>query len=186
MVNKYTLFGNSYFCRLNKKVNKDMNYVTMKRYLTQDYVHVDVNPVIITAERKVVLAKRKDNVFEGGKWHLPGGRLLVGEKITAALMRIVKLKTGLDICLITNSLIDSLTGVYDDPNRDGREHVIALAYLCKVIDGKKIPGHNVEEVGVFGLGELRKLDIAFDHKILVYDAIDKLNSLSSDANMLEP
>jgi 8-oxo-dGTP diphosphatase len=145
----------------------------------QDYAHIDVNPVIITSGNKIVLAKRKADVFEGGKWHLPGGRLLVGERIVDALKRLAKKKTGLDISLLTGSLLNDLSGVYDDPARDGREHVIALAYLCKVMGGEVSAGYNVSKVQAFGSDEINYLDIAFDHKQLTTDAFDKLKRLDT-------
>jgi ADP-ribose pyrophosphatase YjhB (NUDIX family) len=115
----------------------------------QRYVYLDVNPVITTEGNKIVLAKRIHDTTEGDKWHLPGGRVLVGEHIEYALKRNAKRKTGLDITLHSGSLARDLVGVYDDPARDPREHIIALALLCRVIGGKLQPGHNVSEVVEF-------------------------------------
>ncbi len=140
----------------------------------QDYAHIDLDPVIITPDNKVLLAKRKPDVFEGGRWHLPGGRLMVGERVEEAMKRLVKMKTGFEIGLLSGSLTGDLIGVYDDPARDAREHVIALAYLCSISGGKKQPGHNVSEVSSFDREELTELDIAFDHRQMVEDAFRKL------------
>lgn len=140
----------------------------------QDYARIDLDPVIFTPDGKVILAKRKQDVFEGDRWHLPGGRLMVGERIEDAMKRLAKMKTGLEIRLLTGSLIGDLVGVYDDPARDAREHVIALAYLCGELGGEKQPGYNVSEVKAFDRKEITELDIAFDHKQMVEDAFRKI------------
>lgn len=140
----------------------------------QDYAHVDIDPVILTPEGKVVLAKRKQDVFEGGRWHLPGGRLIVGERLEEAMKRLTKMKTGFEIRLLTGSLTGDLVGVYDDPARDAREHVIALAYLCGITGGEEKPGHNVSEVNAFDREDIAELDISFDHRQIVEDAFRKL------------
>jgi ADP-ribose pyrophosphatase YjhB (NUDIX family) len=41
----------------------------------QKNAYVDVNPVIVTSDCKIVLAKRVEGIVGGGKWHLPGGRV---------------------------------------------------------------------------------------------------------------
>jgi 8-oxo-dGTP diphosphatase len=143
----------------------------------QDYVHIDLDPVILTSDGKVVLAKRKPDVFEGGRWHLPGGRLMVGERVEEAMKRLAKIKTGFEISLLTGSLTDDLVGVYDNPTRDAREHVIALTYLCKISGGEEQPGHNVSEVEPFDREKISELDIAFDHKQMVEDAYRKLEQI---------
>ncbi len=140
----------------------------------QDYAHIDLDPVILTTNGKVVLAKRKPDVFEGGRWHLPGGRLVTGERIEEAMKRLAKIKTGFEISLLTGSLTGDLVGVYDNPARDAREHVIALAYLCSISGGEEQPGHNVSEINAFDREEIDKLDIAFDHRQMVEDAFRKL------------
>jgi 8-oxo-dGTP diphosphatase len=138
------------------------------------YARVDVDPVILTPEGKIVLAKRKIDVFEGGRWHLPGGRLLAGERIEETLKGLAKKKTGFNIAFLTGAPSKNLIGVYDDPARDEREHVIGIAYLCRIIGGKSQPGYNVSEVKSFQREEIRNLDIAFDHKQMIIDGLGML------------
>jgi len=123
----------------------------------------DVNPVIVTDAKKIVLVKRIDNVQEGGKWSMPGSKVFEGERITETLKRIAKLKTGLDIEMISG-LKNSLVGVYDNPKRDPREHVVGLTFECEVIGGELKMGGNSSDIGEFTEEEIKNLDLAFDHR----------------------
>ncbi|MCP8304983.1 MAG: NUDIX hydrolase [archaeon] len=144
--------------------------------VTQSYAYLDVNPVIITSDNKIILTKRIDEVLEGGKWHFPGGRVLAGERIESALRRHTKRKTGLDITLHRGSLVEDLIGVYDDPARDPRGHVIALAYLCRVVGGEARPGYNVSEVAEFDEESLKGVEIGFDHKQIALDSLKHIKN----------
>jgi len=136
----------------------------------QNNAYVDINPVIITSENKIILAKRTKNIVGGGQWHLPGGRVIFNETFETTLKRVAFKKTNLKIELLCPSLKESLVGIYDNPKRDPREHVIGLAFLCKVVSGETKPGHKVEEVKSFSEFEVEGLQIAFDHRKMVDDA----------------
>jgi ADP-ribose pyrophosphatase YjhB (NUDIX family) len=138
----------------------------------QKNAYMDINPVIITNENQIIFAKRTKNIVGGGQWHLPGGRVLLNETFEMTLKRVAFDKTNLQIELLYPSLKESLVGIYDDPKRDPREHVIGLAFLCKIVSGKIKPGHKVDEVKGFSLFEIKHLKIAFDHKKMVEDASD--------------
>ena len=152
---------------------------------TQKSAYVDVNPVIVTPKYKIILAKRKIGITEGGKWHLPGGRVQFRETLVETLKRISLLKTNLRVALFYSSLKDSLVGIYDDPNRDPREHVISIAFFCKIINGDIMPGAKVDEVKSFSEMEIKDLDIAFDHRKTLDDAFvilkDRGSAMKSQA-----
>ncbi|MEJ2281246.1 MAG: NUDIX domain-containing protein [Candidatus Bathyarchaeota archaeon] len=137
---------------------------------TQKSAYVDVNPVIVTPNCNIILAKRKIGITEGGKWHLPGGRVQFRETLVETLKRISLLKTNLRVALFYSSLKDSLVGIYDDPNRDPREHVISIAFFCEIINGDIMSGAKVDEVKSFSEMEIKDLDIAFDHRKTLDDA----------------
>jgi ADP-ribose pyrophosphatase YjhB (NUDIX family) len=141
---------------------------------TQKNAYIDVNPVIVTVDKKIVLAKRTQNILEGGKWHLPGGRVQYKETLETALKRLAETKTNLKIDLFYPTLKESLVGIYDNPERDPREHVISIAILCKIIDGEPTPGTKVDEVKSFSLKETKKVEFAFDHRRTVEDAFSML------------
>jgi ADP-ribose pyrophosphatase YjhB (NUDIX family) len=145
---------------------------------TQKNAYVDVNPVIITIDHKIVLAKRVPSIVGGKQWHLPGGRVQFKETLETALKRITYLKTNLKIELAYPSLKESLVGIYDNPERDPREHVISLAFLCKITEGKAKPGPKVDAIKSFSEEEIKKVKIAFDHRKTVEDAFSVLAKVS--------
>lgn len=62
----------------------------------QKNAYVDVNPVVVTANDKIILARRKNGLVWlvwGGKWHLPGGRVQFKETLEATLKRVIFGKT---------------------------------------------------------------------------------------------
>jgi len=142
----------------------------------QKSAYVDVNPAIVTSDGKIVLAKRVKDIVGGGKWHLPGGRVQFKETFESALKRVTFVKTNLKVKLFYPSLKESLVGIYDDPERDPREHVVSIAFLCKIVAGESKPGAKVDEVDSFSEVEIKKLDIAFDHKKAVEDAFSILRN----------
>jgi ADP-ribose pyrophosphatase YjhB (NUDIX family) len=146
---------------------------------SQKNAYVDVNPVIVTSDGNIVLAKRIPGIVGGGKWHLPGGRVQYKETLEATLKRIARTKTNLKIKLFYPSLKESLVGIYDDPERDPREHVISIAFLCKIVGGEAKPGAKVDEVNSFSEIETKNLEIAFDHNKTVEDAFSMLRSLNA-------
>jgi ADP-ribose pyrophosphatase YjhB (NUDIX family) len=145
----------------------------------QKNAYVDVNPVIVTPDGKIVLAKRIQGIVGGGKWHLPGGRVQYKETLEATLKRIAYAKTNLKIKLFYPSLKESLVGIYDNPERDPREHVISIAFLCKIEEGETKPRVKVDAVSSFSEAETKKLEIAFDHRRTVEDAFSILKKKAS-------
>ncbi|HSQ53442.1 MAG TPA: NUDIX hydrolase [Acidobacteriota bacterium] len=145
----------------------------------QKNAYVDVNPVIVTSDQKIVLAKRIQGIVGGGKWHLPGGRVQYKETLEATLKRIAYTKTNLKIKLFYPSLKESLVGIYDNPERDPREHVISIAFLCNITEGKTKPGTKVEAVNSFSEAETKNLEIAFDHRKTVENAFSILKKNGS-------
>jgi len=145
----------------------------------QKNAYVDANPVIVTSDHKIVLAKRKKDIVGGGRWHLPGGRVQFKETFETALKRVALAKTNLKIEIYYPSLKESLVGIYDNPERDPREHVISIAFLCKIVDGETKPGAKVDAVKSFSEVEIKNLEIAFDHKKTVEDAFSMLQNLKA-------
>ena len=142
---------------------------------TQKNAYVDVNPVIVTSDGKIVLAKRIKGIVEGGKWHLPGGRVQVKETLEGALKRLAFAKTNLKVELFYHSLKESLVGIYDDPDRDPREHVISIAFLCRIVDGETKAGTKVDEAKSFAKRDIKSLEVAFDHWKVIEDASSMLS-----------
>ena len=104
----------------------------------QKNAYVDANPVIVSSNCKIILAKRKKGSVGGGKWHLPGGRVQFRETFEETLKRVSLIKTNLKVGLSYSSLEQSLVGIYDNPDRDPREHVISIAFFCRILGGEKL------------------------------------------------
>ncbi len=115
---------------------------------------------VILFEGGIVLIRRKNPPFQGC-YALPGGFVEVGESTQDAAIREAREETGLNIELLR------LVGVYSDPHRDPRGHVVSICYLSRGM-GTLSHGSDAKSAEVFrpdGLPEL-----AFDHRQMIADA----------------
>jgi 8-oxo-dGTP diphosphatase len=119
-----------------------------------------VDAVILSGEG-LVLIRRKNPPYQGC-YALPGGFVQVGESTEEAVRREAREETGLEIQLL------GLIGVYSDPSRDPRGHVVSICYLAR---GRGIlrSGSDARSAEVFSLERLPPL--AFDHERMVRDAL---------------
>jgi 8-oxo-dGTP diphosphatase len=116
---------------------------------------------VIFFEGGVVLIRRKNPPFQGCH-ALPGGFVEIGESTEEAVVREAKEETGLLIDLV------GLVGVYSDPNRDPRGHVVSVCYSSRG-SGNLVSGSDAKSAGVFPLDNLPML--AFDHDMMIRDAL---------------
>jgi len=116
----------------------------------------------------IVLIKRMNPPYQGA-WALPGGFVEVGETVEDAVCREAREETGLDIELL------SMVGVYSDPGRDPRGHVVSVAFLARG-KGELESGSDAKSVQVFDLHELPPL--AFDHERIIRDALSAAQRFS--------
>lgn len=117
---------------------------------------------LIIKGHKIVLIKRSKSPFEG-HYALPGGFVEYGETVESALKREIAEETGLKV------KIKSLVGVYSDPNRDPRGHVVSLAFKAQITGGELSSGSDACEVRLFDIRNLPQL--AFDHEKIISDAL---------------
>ncbi|MGQ4832916.1 MAG: NUDIX domain-containing protein [Candidatus Asgardarchaeia archaeon] len=129
------------------------------------YVAVDI--FAINEKGEFVLVERSNNPFKG-YWALPGGFVEYGETVEQAAIREMKEETGLDICLL------DIIGVYSNPNRDPRGHVISIAFLARVIGGMLKASSDAKNARFFSKVPEK---IAFDHKQIINDAFLKLKKV---------
>ena len=120
---------------------------------------------IVIKYQQILLIKRKNPPFKG-KWALPGGFVDYDERTEDAVVRELLEETGLKTKIL------DLIGVYSDPKRDPRGHVISAVYLMEVIDGKLKGGDDAADARFFNLNELPEL--AFDHDMIIEDAKKKV------------
>ncbi|HIH78261.1 MAG TPA: NUDIX hydrolase [Halobacteria archaeon] len=124
---------------------------------------------IVLYNKNIVLIQRKNPPFKG-RYALPGGFVEYGETTESALKREVKEETGL------NAEIIGLVGVYSDPNRDPRGHVISICYLA-LGDGDLKADTDAELVSLFSIDNIPEL--AFDHNQMINDAKEEINEVLS-------
>lgn len=116
---------------------------------------------VIRAQGGVVLIKRKNEPYRG-KWALPGGFVRYGERVELAAVREAKEETGLVVKL------QRLLGVYSDPGRDPRGHVISVCFLARRVGGKLKASSDADDAKIFKQIPWKKL--AFDHAQILRDA----------------
>lgn len=142
--------------------------------INKEIAKFDINPFVIDENQRVLLAKRISNVQYGNSWHMPGGKVFVNERMPESLKRMTKMKTGLDIELYFDDFNANVTGVYDDPARDPREHVIGITFLCKVVGGELTVGGNCSEVEFVSEEDSLNLETAFGHDYMLVDGFNFL------------
>ena len=113
-----------------------------------------------------ILIKRKNDPYKDC-WALPGGFVEYGESVESAAVREAKEETNIDVEL------KDLVNVYSKPDRDPRGHTITIAFTAKgnFSDGKA--DDDASDIAIFSLEKLDEIDIAFDHKQIIRDCLNK-------------
>src|SRR5688500_8412051 len=111
---------------------------------------------------KVLLIKRNKEPFKD-YFSLPGGFVNEGEKIEDAVRREAQ-----EELLVKVEPIDIL-GVYSDPNRDPRGHIISITFIVKIITGELKAGDGVAELKWIEINNLGNIKIGIDHLKILYD-----------------
>ena len=123
-----------------------------------------VDALIVTEGSRIVLVKRKFDPF-AGYYALPGGFVEYGETLEHACIREAFEETGLKV------KVERLLGVYSDPNRDPRGHVVSVVFLCRPTGGElREETDETEGVKTFDKNDLKRTKLAFDHEKILKDA----------------
>lgn len=123
---------------------------------------------VIIENSSILLIKRKNDPYQGF-WALPGGFVEYGETVENAAVRETKEETGIDVKL------DDLVGVYSDPDRDPRGHTVTVCFLGIKIGGTLRSATDAEDARYFDLNKIKTFDLAFDHEMIIQDALKLLN-----------
>ncbi len=136
-------------------------------YLRRPYIipSVAVDGILVR-DNKVLLVKRKNDPYVG-YYALPGGFVEYNETTENAIIREMKEETNLDV------KINGIVGVYSDPSRDPRGHVISIVYELDTDDLNFRAGDDAERAEMVDLKSIPPL--AFDHSKIIKDFMIRKN-----------
>ena len=117
---------------------------------------------IIQKSSSILFVKRKKDPYKN-HLALPGGFVNQGETIEEAMEREIYEETSLKVHPI------DILGVYSDPKRDPRGHMITVVFVVTILEGSARAGDDAKEIIWVPLEKLNDIQIAFDHKLIVND-----------------
>jgi ADP-ribose pyrophosphatase YjhB (NUDIX family) len=118
--------------------------------------------VILQRDSKVLMVRRKEDPFRG-KLALPGGFVNEGETAEDAMKREATEETSLAVEPI------EILGVYSDPKRDPRKHIMTVVFVGIIVEGSDKAGDDAASLEWIDLAEIEKQEIAFDHATILRD-----------------
>jgi 8-oxo-dGTP diphosphatase len=121
-----------------------------------------VDCIVFDPGGRLLLIRRKNPPFQG-QYALPGGYVDYGETTEHAAARELAEETG----LVADRV--SLVGVYSDPSRDPRGHVVSIAYRVETTGHDPRAGDDAAAAAF--VADWETVDLAFDHRVIVGDAV---------------
>jgi ADP-ribose pyrophosphatase YjhB (NUDIX family) len=118
--------------------------------------------VILQRGSKVLMIRRKKDPFKG-QLALPGGFVNEGETVEDAMKREAMEETSLEV-----EPIDIL-GVYSDPRRDPRKHIMTTVFVGIILGGSGKAGDDAASIEWVELANIERQQIAFDHATILAD-----------------
>lgn len=108
--------------------------------------------------RPIVLIERQNEPYG---WAIPGGFVDYGESLETAAVREAEEEVSLKVKLIEQF------HVYSDPERDARQHTIAIAFIATAT-GEPIAADDAQNIGIFQQWNL-PTNLCFDHDRILQD-----------------
>ncbi|CAM4467591.1 NUDIX domain-containing protein [Paenibacillus tarimensis] len=167
---------------MHKTEQENETSYSSSKYRTPDGAPADIVIFTITSskqqgkkalparELEVMLIQRKKWPFEG-QWALPGGFCAESESIYECARRELQEETG-----IADVHMEYLN-VYSRPGRDPRGWIISHAF-CALVHEDILAGRRADDdasdVRLFPVQEALKMDLAFDHREVLADALERI------------
>ncbi len=130
----------------------------------KDHPWIGIDAIILNENKtKILLIKRGSKTYHG-IWGFVSGVVDWGEEIKETVIREAKEETNLDI-----EVIKFIGRYYDKKGRHPTKTMICLPHICKVIGGRLEAGSDALDAKWFSLEEIKKMDLAFDHKQMLID-----------------
>lgn len=123
-----------------------------------------------TRELQVLLIQRNIWPFEG-KWALPGGFTMEHETVYDCAKRELQEETAVE------NIHMEYFNVYSTPGRDPRGWIISHAFLALVNErllAQRAAAVDASDVQLFSVQEALLMDLAFDHKQILSDALQEI------------
>ncbi|MBN2102111.1 MAG: NUDIX hydrolase [Candidatus Aenigmarchaeota archaeon] len=133
----------------------------------KDHPYVGVDNIIVNNKGEILLERRSDSMWTfPGYWCLVGGFIDWGETVEEAAKREAREEIGVEI-----EVVRFLGRYYDSMGRHPKKTVICLPHISRIVSGE--PNVNqpeeVSEVRWFKPEEIRKMELAYDHKQMLID-----------------
>lgn len=128
--------------------------------MTQPLIALD--SVVLDSDGRVLVIRRKNPPYQG-QYALPGGFMEYGETVEQGAARELKEETGLV------AVSQQLIGVYSNPDRDPRGHVVSIAFLTKVSHFDARAADDAMTAEFIGPEQIDQF--AFDHRTILLDAL---------------
>ncbi len=120
---------------------------------------------VVIKNGRILLVRRKNEPYKG-KLALPGGFVEYGERTEDAVLRELREET------VMEGKVKKLVGVFSDPGRDPRGHVVSIAYLIEPKSEEVRAGDDAAECEWVRIENAR--DLAFDHADIIKKALEAM------------
>jgi len=108
------------------------------------------------------MVRRKKDPFKD-YLSLPGGFVNEGETVEEAMKREAMEETSLEVHPI------DILGVYSDPTRDPRKHIMTTVFIGIIISGEIRAGNDAASTEWIKLTNIEQQQVAFDHSQILRD-----------------
>ncbi len=125
--------------------------------------------VILQRDSKVLMIRRRKDPFKD-RLALPGGFVNEGETAEDAMRREAIEETSLEV-----EPVDIL-GVYSDPRRDPRKHILTVVFIGIIVGGTEKAGDDAASIEWVKIPDIQPQQIAFDHAQILRDYSQWRNS----------